>query len=640
MLITTNGNELLALRRKKSSAEEVGTHNFVKIITQTKQNINFFNLHKHTILTQTKQNINFFNLHKVILEQVILGIITQTKQNLNFFNLHQVILEQIILGIKSIEMIDWIVHVINRVDWIVHVVNRVDWIVHVINRVDWIVHVVNRVDWIVHVINWVDWIVHVINRVDWIVHVVNGVDWIVHVINWVDLSVNMVFRISMISAVYLLKQIFTGSEFEETFKQLKFVPFRAPIESLSSSLQLTCPIDGCKDKQRFLNDSYVFERHIESKHKNEFMQIVNRWNNRVNAIQQQMDVSEENVTIGHEESSTQFMQINLQEIQEILEIGIDHVISGESYDFDFYAELTSTHSQQEVDFANMMFDEVLKVKKQCMSLPASVITSIASQLLETFETLLDRNKCLNDRILNFVGNPKLHRELLFKFGTYIPEIEIMINGECAGYRVSLKKLSSMILRNSKIVESILCELKQKSTLLSIENFEIYHSDLTCCKERFNRLSGNLRVEIGFDDFTVTKEAHHKYFVMYASFTNIPIKRRLKREDKIDHEKLNITVDDICRPIVEELKELDSVGTDVKVFLKNGSSHIMNIRTVLASLVGDNLGVYEMLGYTKTFGLGFICRICGSNHEEYKPTLNSNRLDVMRMRMNIQMFSNQ
>ena len=84
------------------------------------------------------------------------------------------------------------------------------------------------------------------------------------------------------------------------------------------------------------------------------------------------------------------------------------------------------------------------------------------------------------------------------------------------------------------------------------------------------------------------------------------------EDRM--KKLNITVDDICRPIVEELKELDSVGTDVKVFLKNGSSHIMNIRTVLASLVGDNLGVYEMLGYTKTFGLGFICRICGSNHE--------------------------
>lgn len=181
----------------------------------------------------------------------------------------------------------------------------------------------------------------------------------------------------------------------------------------------------------------------------------------------------------------------------------------------------------------MMFDEVLKVKKTmyvassfCDYIYCKPITGDSNPAFSKD----DRNKCLNDRILNFVGNPKLHRELLFKFGTYIQEIEIMINGECSGYRVSLKKLSSMILRNSTIVESILCELKQKSTLLPIENFEIYHSDLTCCKERFNRLSGNLRVKIGFDDFTVTTEAHHKYFVMYASFTNIPIKRCLKRED--------------------------------------------------------------------------------------------------------------
>ncbi|KAJ6222749.1 hypothetical protein RDWZM_001294 [Blomia tropicalis] len=150
-----------------------------------------------------------------------------------------------------------------------------------------------------------------------------------------------------------------------------------------------------------------------------------------------------------------------------------------------------THSQQGVDFANMMFDEVLKVKKTmyvassfCDYIYCKPITGDSNPAFSKD----DRNKCLNDRILNFVGNPKLHRELLFKFGTYIQEIEIMINGECAGYRVSLKKLSSMILRNSTIVESILCELKQKSTLLPIENFEIYHSDLTCCKERFNRLS--------------------------------------------------------------------------------------------------------------------------------------------------------
>ena len=101
---------------------------------------------------------------------------------------------------------------------------------------------------------------------------------------------------------------------------------------------------------------------------------------------------------------------------------------------------------------------------------------------------------------------------MFKYGSYVPQSEIIIDGKCAGYYVNLKKLSVIILKNASIVESTLLEQKRKASFLSIDNFEFYNNELTCSKNRFDRLIGNLRI---VDDFSITKEANHKYFIAYA-----------------------------------------------------------------------------------------------------------------------------
>ncbi|KAJ6223574.1 hypothetical protein RDWZM_002119 [Blomia tropicalis] len=110
---------------------------------------------------------------------------------------------------------------------------------------------------------------------------------------------------------------------------------------------------------------------------------------------------------------------------------------------------------------------------------------------------------------------------------------------------------------------------------------------------------------------------------------MPIENRLKRDDifviaiakRSNMKNLNVTVNDILRPIVDELHELEFVETQIMMFLKNKSSKTVSIRAVLASLVGDNLGIYELLGYVQTFGLGFTCRFCGTDYSTIQTETN-------------------
>ena len=110
---------------------------------------------------------------------------------------------------------------------------------------------------------------------------------------------------------------------------------------------------------------------------------------------------------------------------------------------------------------------------------------------------------------------------------------------------------------------------------------------------------------------------------------MPIENRLKRDDifviaiakRSNMKNLNVTVNDILRPIIDELHELEFVETQIMMFLKNKSSKTVSIRAVLASLVGDNLGIYELLGYVQTFGLGFTCRFCGTDYSTIQTETN-------------------
>lgn len=121
------------------------------------------------------------------------------------------------------------------------------------------------------------------------------------------------------------------------------------------------------------------------------------------------------------------------------------------------------------------------------------------------------------------------------------------------------------------------------------------------------------MEIGLDDYTITTQSRqsHTYLGIYCCVMNVPIVNRLKRNDifllalirRSSMAKANASINDVLRPILEELKMLeDEKSCIVKSVKFVGSNQFepLRIRAKLASLCGDNVGQYEILGLRKAF----------------------------------------
>lgn len=78
-------------------------------------------------------------------------------------------------------------------------------------------------------------------------------------------------------------------------------------------------------------------------------------------------------------------------------------------------------------------------------------------------------------------------------------------------------------------------------------------------------------------------------------------------------------------LIEELNELQNIGLTIILSEKN-----FKIKFVLGLVVGDNLGVNTVLGFTKSFSSNFFCRFCHKNHTQ---TLAIEDTDLLRNRQN-------
>lgn len=195
-------------------------------------------------------------------------------------------------------------------------------------------------------------------------------------------------------------------------------------------------------------------------------------------------------------------------------------------------------------------------------------------------------------IKEFRKSEPLQRAYLKRKDTYVPSEPVIINDIEVGQYVSLKQLAKLALKNKSIVQSILDERK-----LPIQNkFDVYNSELSCSSERQNLLLGKLRIELGIDDFSVTKQ-NRKFFAVYGSFTNIPIEERLKRKDifliaMADRKVLKegkISVNQFLRKLTEDLQSLAQDGVPIRVQFTGGVEKTITIKATLSSLVADNLG---------------------------------------------------
>lgn len=134
----------------------------------------------------------------------------------------------------------------------------------------------------------------------------------------------------------------------------------------------------------------------------------------------------------------------------------------------------------------------------------------------------------------------------------------------------------------------------------------------------DRLRGSLKIELFLDDAQLGPASGfgsgsgQKYIMVYATIADLPYHLRTKVEDiellmMVKRSDLNsIPIEDrfptLMSKLSEKLNKLSTEGIDI-----NGEK----FHATIASVLGDNLGVYEFLGFGTAFQTAaFTCRFCG------------------------------
>lgn len=199
-------------------------------------------------------------------------------------------------------------------------------------------------------------------------------------------------------------------------------------------------------------------------------------------------------------------------------------------------------------------------------------------------------------VKDFIKSDSHQLAYLKRKNTYISPKNISVNNVTVGQYIDLKLLCEVILKNPSIVQSILNE--QKMTIR--HKFEKYDSELCCSVERQKFLLGRLRIELGIDDFSVTKQ-NRKFLAIYGSFSNTPIDQRLKRNDifllgMADRQvmkEVKCSVNQVLSELIADLYTLTVTGLPIRVQFENLGEKIISIKCTLSSIVGDNLGKFKL-----------------------------------------------
>lgn len=210
----------------------------------------------------------------------------------------------------------------------------------------------------------------------------------------------------------------------------------------------------------------------------------------------------------------------------------------------------------------------------------------------------------------------IYNERHLKDHVILPQqLELSNNGTTMKYTyVSFKQICEKYIKNKFILQKIISEqgtlIQQKDTYESILDGEL--SD-----ER--NFHGKLKFELYVDDVELMpgngKGKSRKYLQVYASCVDVPFHRRMHQNQiellmMIDRKKVELLdIDDplpaLFAPLTEDLAQLMNDGLQLEF---NGQR--FTVKVVITSILGDNLGIYELLGKSCCFNSNsFICRYC-------------------------------
>ncbi|KAH9528820.1 hypothetical protein DERF_002736 [Dermatophagoides farinae] len=154
----------------------------------------------------------------------------------------------------------------------------------------------------------------------------------------------------------------------------------------------------------------------------------------------------------------------------------------------------------------------------------------------------------------------------------------------------------------------------------INNIQDERVDTVSQYVQTNRMVNCLRLTIYGDDFGFVNpigvaRGNQKLFGMYFDVDNSTHYRTKSHELPLlmiaNRKAIKETsMNELLMPLIEDLKKLEKHGLRIP-----SRGIILKVR--LAFVVGDNLGVAELLGFKQCFNQYFICRFCGATDNEIK-----------------------
>lgn len=268
-----------------------------------------------------------------------------------------------------------------------------------------------------------------------------------------------------------------------------------------------------------------------------------------------------------------------------------------------------------------------KMKK---AIASSTVNSIVTDLLHLYKTTTFKqqhypiyHKVATSDYLQNSHFEKKHSDFIKPtFFKTITDVDGQVY-ELKHTQISVTSFCQKVLQNKSIVDQLLMERRNNS-------YQSHVIESPLNSQLALRTRGLLKLEIFLDDTQIAPSGifnkTQKFLCVYISAADIPYQHRVKNEDisillLVNRKKLqNLSLKDqfgaLFRNIRNEIIELNNNGlltTD-----SNGNLH--TIKVTISTILGDNLGIYQFLGFGCSFqNNSFICRLCSAKGKSRSET---------------------
>lgn len=183
-------------------------------------------------------------------------------------------------------------------------------------------------------------------------------------------------------------------------------------------------------------------------------------------------------------------------------------------------------------------------------------------------------------------------------------------------RISVTSFCKQVLKNTSIVDKIIKEQRNSHHHQS--------PDIESPKDAqfFSRIRGYFKLEIYLDDSQIAPSGifnkTQKFLCVYITAADVPYQFRVKNEDisillLVNRNKLkNLNLKDQYAALFSEVREEIMMLHTNGLIVTDSKGQQHTIKVAISTILGDNLGIYQFLGFKSSFqNRAFVCRFCSA-----------------------------